>query len=268
MQENTNNTGSVRNSESAIMQVPKFTTANKELGILTNVFQATATLVDEATIELDVDGLHIRTMDPSHVGLIDVKLPSECFNEYAVEAPMKFGVNIEELVKVLKRFDGNGWNTQFTVEGSKLIIRQEEQKVSLRLIEAMGGSTPLPNLNFNAQFDLSKDGIKRFLKFMEFGDMTTFNIERNTSVLKLETKDDSGEYEHKYDNTQFLEEILVKDESKATYSNEYMSKVVKVLKEKHETVKIEYSTKMPMRMEVKPFNVGTIHFYLAPRVQD
>jgi len=31
---------------------------------------------------------------------------------------------------------------------------------------------------------------------------------------------------------------------------------------------IEYSTKMPIRLEFRIANIGRIHFYLAPRVQD
>jgi proliferating cell nuclear antigen len=266
MQENNNITTTVINSEGGIQQVPKFATASKELGTFTNVVQAISTLVDEATFELTNEGLTFRGMDPSHVGLIDVVLPPNCFNEFAVGNATKFGVRIDELVKVLKKFDEKAGKVQFTIEDNKLVIKQEEQKVSLRLIESCGSSTPLPSLNFNAQFDLSKAGIKKFLKFLEFGEYTT--LKATEHVLTLETKDDYGEYEHKYDNTQYLNEILVKEESKATFSNDYLTKVVKVLQAKNDSIKVEYSTKMPLRMEVRPFNVGTIHFYLAPRVQD
>jgi proliferating cell nuclear antigen len=34
------------------------------------------------------------------------------------------------------------------------------------------------------------------------------------------------------------------------------------------SVAAEFSSKMPLRLEFRIANVGRIHFYLAPRVQD
>jgi proliferating cell nuclear antigen len=34
------------------------------------------------------------------------------------------------------------------------------------------------------------------------------------------------------------------------------------------TISAEYSSKMPLRLEFRVANLGRIHFYLAPRVQD
>ena len=65
-----------------------------------------------------------------------------------------------------------------------------------------------------------------------------------------------------------LEELVVKEESKATYSLDYLSKITKAVVSMGGSVSAEYSSKMPLRLEFKIANVGRIHFYLAPRVQD
>jgi proliferating cell nuclear antigen len=65
-----------------------------------------------------------------------------------------------------------------------------------------------------------------------------------------------------------LEELVVKEDSKATYSLDYLSKITKAVVAMGGSVVAEYSSKMPLRLEFRIANVGRIHFYLAPRVQD
>jgi proliferating cell nuclear antigen len=56
--------------------------------------------------------------------------------------------------------------------------------------------------------------------------------------------------------------------SKATYSLDYLTKITKAVSGAGGSIAAEYSTKMPLRLEFRMANVGRIHFYLAPRVQD
>lgn len=254
-------TTSTQNNTACITQDTSF--AMKKLGELTNVLEAVATITDEATIEFDSESMHVRAMDPSHVSLIDVVLPNSCFETWGYGVK-KIGVRVEDLVKALKKFDKNDY-AKFVVEDN-LVVRQEEQKVSLRLIESASGNTPLPKLNFNAKFWLNKVGVKKMLKFLDFSEMTTIAVNANT--VTLASKDDMAEYEHKYDMSNGLAELLIKDESKATYSSEYLKKFLRIVAQVHDEIIFEYSSKMPMRVEVRPFKVGTMHFYLAPRVQD
>lgn len=257
-------TTSIKDNTACIALVPTF--ALKVTSDITNVFQALETLVEEATFVMNGDGISIRTMDPSHVGLIDVNLPNSCFEKYTTEmVETKVGFNVEELVKLLKRFDQKDY-IEFTIVDGKLYLKQAEQKASMRLIESASGNTPLPHLNFNAEFQLGKDGMKKMLKFLDYEEYVKISTDSNT--VTLTSKTDYTEFEHKYDKSNYLEEVLVKDNSVATYSGDYIKKVLRVLSTQHDSVKVEYRTKMPMRLEARPFKVGTIHFYLAPRVQD
>ncbi|HET6717216.1 MAG TPA: DNA polymerase sliding clamp, partial [Nitrososphaeraceae archaeon] len=80
---------------------------------------------------------------------------------------------------------------------------------------------------------------------------------------------DSGEADIVIESgSEGLEELQVKDTSKATYSLDYLSKITKAISASGGSLVLEYSTKMPLRLEFRVANVGRIHFYLAPRVQD
>ena len=255
-------TTSTQNSEACIIQVPTFTM--KSPTEFLNVCQTISTLVDEATFEVTNEGLTFRGMDPSHVALIDMNLPKESFEVFECQNAVKFGVRIDAIVNTLKKFDALDPLT-ITIEDNMLIMKQYEITARHRLIESTGGQTPLPKLHFNAQFSMGL-GLKKFLKFLDLSEYVTLNSSQMS--VRLESKDDYGEYNSEYTTADNLEEVLVKEDSKATYSNEYLKKVLRVLAPMKKSVRFEYSTKMPMRIEVRPTMYSKIHFYLAPRVQD
>ena len=67
-----------------------------------------------------------------------------------------------------------------------------------------------------------------------------------------------------------LRSLRQRRKAKATYSIDYLSKITKAVVSMGGLVTAEYSSKMPLRLEFKIANVGTVnfYFYLAPRVQD
>ncbi|HEY7082853.1 MAG TPA: hypothetical protein VH500_24440 [Nitrososphaeraceae archaeon] len=49
---------------------------------------------------------------------------------------------------------------------------------------------------------------------------------------------------------------------------DYLSKITKAISTAGGSIAAEFSSKMPIRLEFRVLNLGRIHFYLAPRVQD
>src|SRR5919197_1072187 len=95
-------------------------------------------------------------------------------------------------------------------------------------------------------------------------------ISKFLTVIEENTKGDSGEADIILESgNEGLEELKVEENSKATYSLDYLSKITKAVSSTvGSSVAAEYSSKMPLRLEFRVANVGRIHFYLAPRVQD
>lgn len=66
------------------------------------LLQAVSALVADATLTFTQNGLAIRAFDPSHVALVDFELTA--FDTYVLDVPSaRFGVNLPNLLKVLKR---------------------------------------------------------------------------------------------------------------------------------------------------------------------
>jgi proliferating cell nuclear antigen len=235
------------------------------------VTSAISTLVDEATFEASVEGLSFRGMDPSHVALIDIHWPNSAFQKFACNDSIKFGVRIDEFSKLIRRGDKKDAVEVTIGENSTLLIRIKNgynREYKMRLIESSSSSTPLPKLNFNSRVVLSSSTLDRILSDIQVvSEYITLGSEQMKIIFT--GKGDSGEANITLDqSSEGLEDINVKEDSNATYSLDYLSRITKAVGSTGGSVTAEYSTKMPLRLEFRVANVGRIHFYLAPRVQD
>lgn len=235
------------------------------------VTSAISTIVDEATFEANVEGLLFRGMDPSHVALIDIHWPNSAFQKFYCNDSIKFGVRIDEFSKLIRRADKKDKVEVSIGENSMLVISIENgysREYKMRLIESSAGSTPLPKLNFNSRVVLNSSTLDRiFSDIQVVSEYITLDSEK--AKILFNGKGDSGEANIALDQTsEGLEDIAVKEKSSATYSLDYLSRMIKAVGSAGGSVIAEYSTKMPLRLEFRVANIGRIHFYLAPRVQD
>ncbi len=235
------------------------------------VNSAISTLVDEATFEATSEGISFRGMDPSHVALIDIFWPNTAFESYKCDSELKFGVRISEFSKLIKRTDKKDELEVSIIDEDVLRIKtmgSYKREYKMRLIESTTVSTPLPKLSFNSKLVLSLSSFDKILSDIEVVSEYV-EIESYPDRIEFVGKSDTGEAVVTMEpNSEGLEEINVKEESKATYSLDYLLKIVKSVSSVGVSAAIEYSTKMPIRLEFRIANIGRIHFYLAPRVQD
>src|SRR5215510_5922120 len=97
----------------------------------------------------------------------------------------------------------------------------------MRLIDSTVSSTPLPKLNFNSKATLSASAFDKILTDVQVvSEYVT--IESAEKRLQFVGKGESGEVDIILGSgNEGLEEIIVKEESKSTYSLDYLSKISK-----------------------------------------
>lgn len=232
---------------------------------------AISTLVDEATFEAAAEGISFRGMDPSHIALIDIHWPNHAFEKYECDSLVKFGIRIDEFSKLIKRADKKDAIEISLSDDSMLHVKMSngyKREYKTRLIESSASSTPLPKLNFNSRAVLTAMAFDKVLSDVQVVS-EYISIESKPGKINFSGRGDSGEADIALEaGNEGLEDLAVKEESKATYSLDYLSKITKAVVSMGGSVTAEYSNKMPLRLEFKIANVGRIHFYLAPRVQD
>src|SRR5215207_7794939 len=225
------------------------------------VASAISTLVDEATFEAAAEGISFRGMDPSHIALIDIHWPNHAFEKYECDSLVKFGIRVDEFSKLIRRADKKDAVEISIGDDSMLHLKMSnsyKREYKSRLIESSASSTPLPKLNFNS---------KAIFTAMAF-DKVLSDVQVVSEYISIESKSGSITFSGRGDSGEADITLEAKEESKATYSIDYLSKITKAVVSMGGSVTAEYSSKMPLRLEFKIANVGRIHFYLAPRVQD
>ena len=235
------------------------------------IASAISTLVDEATFEASIEGISFRGMDPSHVALIDIFWPNSAFEKYECNSLIKFGVRIDEFSKLIKRSEKRD-SVELTINKDSMLVLKIQngykKEYKMRLIESSSSSTPLPKLNFNSKIILSASMVDKILSDIQvLSEYIT--IDCKSDSVRFLGKGDTGEADILLEpQSEGLEELSSNEDSLGTYSIDYLLKITKAISLVGGSVIAEYSSKMPLRLEFTVANLGRIHFYLAPRIQD
>jgi proliferating cell nuclear antigen len=235
------------------------------------VVEAIKPIVDEAVFTANSEGITFRAMDASHVSLLDISWKRDGFLEYECnEGEVTFGVRIDELLKLLRRIDREQ-QVEISIssaDGEIQLTASEGKRTrnyKLRLLDASKSETPVPKLSFNTRVTMLYDALVNALKDI---DVITNVVEiyTNESMIKFYGKGDAGDAEVVYwkDENTNIEMFNVK-ESKSAYSLEYLLQMLNAVDA--DNVILEYSSKMPLRLQfLLPFRCD-MQYYLAPRAE-
>jgi proliferating cell nuclear antigen len=241
---------------------------------------AVKTLVEEATFEANGEGMKFRAMDPSHVALVDLVLPSSSFSSYECDKPLKFSVRVEDLVKVVARAE-----TKDTVTVSQGVKDEEDaededaitvvfqngykRKFVIHLIESTASSAPLPKLEFDTKATVTKAIMDKILGDINVvSDQVTIQATKDKMVFSGKSDVGNAKVALGGKDADVLK-LESNAESRATFSIEYITSILKALGGVADTLELEYSTKKPIRMNFALNAQGArLQFFLAPRVQD
>jgi proliferating cell nuclear antigen len=236
------------------------------------VVNAISTLVEEASFEATAEGLTFRAMDPSHVALVDLDWPNSAFDKYDCDKPFKFTVRVEDLVKLIRRAGAEDSIEISAAEDEMLLLKMAngyEREFQIHLIESTYGATPLPKLSLNSKVLLTEQTFEKMLSDIS---VVSDHITIDTSAKKIvfSGKSDSGTGSATLEKGyQDLLELKVKEDSRATYSIDYLLNITRAAGKSTDVLTFEYSNKMPLRLTFKLSEKGgRMHFYLAPRLEE
>ena len=239
-------------------------------GTFIKVIDALATIIDNATFKVTKAGLSLKAMDPSHVAMVNLEMPSGAFTDYTAEKTLPIRINLVDLNRFMKRGSaGDTLELSLDQKVNKLKIKFKKEKstrtFSLSLLtEDEDEDVPTPSLEFDAKFSLNTGDLQRAIKDAQIvGDFITFSI--SEEVLTLEASGDSGDVTVEVED--FIETPKVKEKQTSIYSLEYLADIAKASSVSG-TVSIEFSSEMPIKFEFPLDNDGKISYLLAPRVEE
>jgi len=238
---------------------------------LRTVVEAIKPIVDEAVFTATSEGITFRAMDASHVSLLDISWKRDGFIEYECnEGEITFGVRIDELLKLLRRIDREQQVEISIADGEMQLTASEGKRTrnyKLRLLDASKSETPVPKLSFNTRVTMLYDALVNALKDIDVIS-SIVEIYTNEAMIKFYGKGDAGDAEVVYwqDENTSIEMYNEVKESKSAYSLEYLLQMLNAVDA--DNIVLEYSSKMPLRLQfLLPFRCD-MQYYLAPRAED
>lgn len=234
-----------------------------------NMMEALSKIVDEALIKFTSEGIQLRALDPAHVSLISINIPSSAFEEYNVEEEARFGFITSNIMKLMKR----------AKKGDVLVIEVQEDNVSLELrgavikrytvanLDIAEVEIPEATLEFNVHATMIVDPLKNAIKDAEVvGD--TLEVEaKSEDELILRGKGGESVTETRVSSTSgALISMTVKEPSKSMYAIEHLKAILSLTKVA-DTVELQFSTNMPLRLSFNLPGEGKVDYLLAPKVE-
>lgn len=236
-----------------------------------NLLTAISTLIEEADFNTTEDGLKLRSMDPSHVAMVDFEWSKEAFEEYVCDKPTNIRVNITTMLKLLRRskseesleisYDEESKKVELTLRGKIL------KKFTMPTLESVEEEVPTPKLSFNVRVKLMSETLKEIVEDSEtVSDNISFKAKEDKLLVKASSElSNVGMELSKTDGA--LLELDIKEDSDATFNLNYFGEMVKAGSATSEIATIEFSTNMPIRLEFEMSQQGKLMYYLAPRIE-
>jgi proliferating cell nuclear antigen len=255
----------------------QFAAVSKSSEMWKSVSSIIMTIVDEAYFEAGSTGLTFRSMDPSHVALVDLSWPNSAFEKYECPSTIKFGLKMSDFAKIIKRSNSND-SIEIGIKDNSLNIKTTggyTRCYKMNLIESADtNASPLPKLSFDSKIVIDISALDKVLNDIHvMSDNIGIETIAGKAAVTFSGSNDTGTAMVTVDennNTEtLLQEVAVKENSKSSYNMEFISKMVRALGcASSDTISLEYSSKKPLRLEFTAFNALKIQFFLAPRIDD
>ncbi len=238
--------------------------------LLKNSIPIIAEIIDEGIFKVDKSGLSLVCPDRTMVSVVDFRLLASAFDEFKVDGDVSLGLNLANLVAVLKRVK-SGDKIEFESEGkSKLKITVKGNGVrtfELPLIDIKTEKPPIEQLNFAGKVELDSSVMEDGIADADIvGDSVVF--EAGTNSFKISAKGDvsATEMNLKHGDSGLIK-VDSKDKIRSRYPLDYLKKMIKASKLTNQLV-LEFGTDYPMRMKFHVIDKLHLSWVLAPRVEE
>jgi proliferating cell nuclear antigen len=241
--------------------------AKIKVDTLRDIVGVVSTLVDEIKLNIDSDGLSLRTVDPAHVAMVDLSLKAGAFDELKTDE-VEIGIDIDKLKEVLKLAkSGDVISLKLDEDKNRLVIVVENITRWMSLVDTTGMSDPRPpDLNLPAKVTLKTAELSQGIRASEsVSEHLALIASPDGFELKSEGTTDSVELKLP---KSLLVGIECKEKVKSVFSLNYLSNMIKSMGTA-DVVTMNLGTNYPVKLE---FDIasgeGHVVYLLAPRVEN
>lgn len=232
---------------------------------------AIVNLLEEAHFKFTQEGVSMRAMDPSHVALVDFRLPSGAFEEYRVSKPLGLGLSLTELNRVLSRAKSDdAMVMEHDEEKNKLLLTfkgTSSRKFSLPLLDLRESELPEPKLQFTAFVEVMAEVLQDGLRDSEMvGDNVRLEVREEGFFMYAEGDGKSAELKLEKGNAA-MPKLKLERPCSSMFNVKYLSDMLKAADPK-DVIAVSLGKDLPVRLDLRiAGGKGSLSFILAPRIE-
>ena len=242
----------------------------KEPDVLIGTISTIAEIIDEGIFKLKKDGIYLTAADRALVAVVDLFISKDAFETYNIDEEQDIGVNITNLLTILKR-GAQADKLELQVEENKMkviIYSNSKRKFTIPLLDiGQEEIPPVDQLEYKVHISIKPEVLKSGIEDASIiTDAVTFEVTDKTFKILAEGDITQAELELK-EGEEGLLSLKKEENSRSKYPIEYLKKMIKAARIA-DTVNIHFSKDYPMRLEFKYGENYRLGFVLAPRVSE
>jgi proliferating cell nuclear antigen len=241
-----------------------------ESNLLIDSLSSISEIIDEAVFKITPAGISLVAADRAMVAVADFHLAKSAFEKFEVDSDQAIGLNMSNLLTVLKRSSGKD-KLNFNLANNKLqieITNGGSRKFVVPIIDVTQEEIPqIEQLQFSVKAELNPEILQSGVDDAEIvSDSVTFQATSNKFIMKSEGDLSSAELEIQSGNPNLLS-LESGADTKAKYPIDYLKKMIKAARIA-DSVTVQFGQDYPMKMSFKSGDKASLQFILAPRMTE
>lgn len=236
---------------------------------LRDLLKVLASTVEEAPFLMGYDGLSVLAMDPSHVAMIDMVVPSEFFDRYDVTREGVFCFSVEEVLRVVFRKVLKDTSLRVVVEEEERALFELfgdglTRRKFIPLLEPFDAEVPKPKLVHRCSVRIVAKAFRRIVEDFSVSEHLAIVVDGDRVVFS--SSGDMGREETPLEaaDQNVLGIACHEGPQKSTYTMSYLRDVVKMIPAVADVVELRFSEGMPLEIVFELKIAGRLSWWLAP----
>jgi proliferating cell nuclear antigen len=253
---------------------------------LKRLVEAIKDLVTDVNIDATPTGLSLQAMDSSHVALVNLHLSMEGFEKYRADRNLTLGISITNLAKVMKLVNQNdsitlrcedeptyltiicqnqsnsySYLTLFTLEHDRTT------QFNINLITLDSEHLGIPETEYTSEIQMNSAEFSKLCKEL-YALSETVEFEISASFVKFAVEGEIGSGSIKiHTSAGDCDETKAEDTVRLSFALRYLNLFNKAYSLSNQ-VKLSMAAETPLVVEYEIDNLGTLKYYLAPKITD
>src|SRR5881296_3749257 len=195
-----------------------------------NLLGAISSLIEEADFTAGPEGIKLRSMDPSHIAMVDFEWPRTAFDTYECNGNTKLRLSVSNLLKLLKRTRSDESIEVVYDDTNKKLNITLKNKITRKFItptlEPSTEEVPTPKVPFNARVKITAASLRDIIDDAQsISDNVKFEVNQEKFIVRAAGELTSALIELDKGSDAILE-LDVKEPAKATYNLNYLGEII------------------------------------------